>query len=214
MACVFYVLLDDVTYGPYSTADMIDLELPPDVLVREESLEEWLPARLFDFRNLLAIEQQPAAVESPSDERPYKMNANGELEFDDRREPAAAPGEEEDEVDDEVEDEDENDEDEVNEAKSHVAAAHSPYRMNANGELVFNDDQRERASTRSSVTPSSSDSSTDDYAIGWRMVATLVLLVFGLIVGIYLAENYRGSWVPFAFLAVGACGLIRTIWKK
>lgn len=225
MACAFYVLLGNVTYGPYSTADMIDLQLPPDVQVREESLEEWLPAHLFDFQQLLEFEQMGAAA-SPPAEPPYKMNANGELVFDGQRQPPTAAGQEEDDDEDYEEEvdeneneesrdgtEDENDEDEINEAKSHVAA-NSPYYMNANGELVFNDDRGERASTRPSVTSSSSDSPTDDYAIGWRLAVTLVLLVIGFLGGIYLAENYRGSWVPFVFLAVGACKLIWKIWKK
>lgn len=52
----FYVKMDGQVFGPYSTRDIIELDLPGDVLVREESIAEWNPARFYNFRDLAAAE--------------------------------------------------------------------------------------------------------------------------------------------------------------
>lgn len=53
----FYVLMDEEKYGPYSTQEIIDLKLLDDILVLEESMDEWYSAELFDFQELLELEQ-------------------------------------------------------------------------------------------------------------------------------------------------------------
>lgn len=44
-------------FGPYSTQDIIELNIPGDMLVREESIPEWNPARFYNFRDLAAAER-------------------------------------------------------------------------------------------------------------------------------------------------------------
>ena len=59
----FYVQMDGEAYGPYSVKEIIDLDLPDDVLVTEESLNgEWIPAGQFKFEDLLKNEQKPEVV--------------------------------------------------------------------------------------------------------------------------------------------------------
>lgn len=52
----FYVKMDGEVFGPYSTRDIIELDIPGDVLIREESIPEWNPARFYNFRDLAATE--------------------------------------------------------------------------------------------------------------------------------------------------------------
>lgn len=52
----FYVKMDGQVFGPYSTRDIIELDIPGDVLVREESIAEWNPAWFYNFRDLAAAE--------------------------------------------------------------------------------------------------------------------------------------------------------------
>ena len=55
--------MDGESYGPYSVKEIIDLDLPDDVLVTEESLNgEWIPAGQFNFEDLLNNEQKPEVV--------------------------------------------------------------------------------------------------------------------------------------------------------
>ncbi len=50
----FYVQMDGQTFGPYTAREVRDLELLPDILVTEESMEgEWLPASEFDFEDMV-----------------------------------------------------------------------------------------------------------------------------------------------------------------
>lgn len=48
----FYVKMDGETYGPYSAKEVRDLQLMDDILVTEESMNEWLPAGRFDFNDI------------------------------------------------------------------------------------------------------------------------------------------------------------------
>lgn len=67
----FYVQLDGEAYGPYSVKEIIDLDLPGDTLVTEESLDgEWLPASQFNFEDLLENEQKPEVVFRQSSNMP------------------------------------------------------------------------------------------------------------------------------------------------
>lgn len=48
--------MDGETYGPYSAKEVRDLQLLDDILVTEESMNEWLPAGRFDFDDMVRKE--------------------------------------------------------------------------------------------------------------------------------------------------------------
>ncbi len=52
----FYVQMDGTTFGPYSAREVRDLQLMDDILVTEESMDEWLPAGRFDFDDMVKKE--------------------------------------------------------------------------------------------------------------------------------------------------------------
>lgn len=52
----FYVQMDGETFGPYSAREVRDLQLMDDILVTEESMNEWLPACRFDFDDMVRKE--------------------------------------------------------------------------------------------------------------------------------------------------------------
>lgn len=52
----FYIQMDGETYGPYSAKEVRDLQLMDDILVTEESMNEWLPAGRFDFDDMVIKE--------------------------------------------------------------------------------------------------------------------------------------------------------------
>lgn len=52
----FYVKMDGETFGPYSAREIRDLQLMEDILVTEESMDEWLPAGRFDFDDMVRKE--------------------------------------------------------------------------------------------------------------------------------------------------------------
>lgn len=52
----FYVKMDGETYGPYSAKEVRDLQLMDDILVTEESMNEWLPAGRLDFDDMVKKE--------------------------------------------------------------------------------------------------------------------------------------------------------------
>lgn len=49
----FYIKLDGDTFGPYSAKEMLNLDLLPDTMVTEESLNgTWYPASRMDFQDM------------------------------------------------------------------------------------------------------------------------------------------------------------------
>lgn len=48
--------MDGETFGPYSAKEVRDLQLMDDILVTEESMNEWLPAGRFDFDDMVRKE--------------------------------------------------------------------------------------------------------------------------------------------------------------
>ena len=48
--------MDEDVFGPYSAKEVISLDLPNDVLVKEESIGEWHPANHYDFIDLYGRE--------------------------------------------------------------------------------------------------------------------------------------------------------------
>lgn len=84
----FYVKRDGKVSGPYSVREISKLNIPDDVLVREENIDEWYPARFYNFRALVAADvsasasdAQPRGSVAASPDNRYYMNAKGELVF-------------------------------------------------------------------------------------------------------------------------------------
>lgn len=84
----FYVKRDGKVSGPYSAREISKLDIPDDVLVREENIDKWYPARFYNFRALAGAEgsasdsdAQPRESVAASPDNRYYMNAKGELVF-------------------------------------------------------------------------------------------------------------------------------------
>ena len=53
----FYIRMDGTTYGPYSTEEIMNLNVPDDTEVMEESVQGWYLAKDYPFTDLLAAEK-------------------------------------------------------------------------------------------------------------------------------------------------------------
>lgn len=62
--------MDGETYGPYSAKEVRDLQLMDDILVTEESMNEWLPAGRFDFDDMVKKELGASVNEDGTINRP------------------------------------------------------------------------------------------------------------------------------------------------
>lgn len=62
--------MDGEAYGPYSAKEVRDLQLMDDILVTEESMNEWLPAGRFDFDDMVKKELGASVNEDGSINRP------------------------------------------------------------------------------------------------------------------------------------------------
>lgn len=61
MTYKFYVQMEGQSYGPYTVKELMELPLLDDTLLTEESMNgEWLPARRFDFEDMLKKENGTA----------------------------------------------------------------------------------------------------------------------------------------------------------
>lgn len=67
MTYKFYVQMEGQSYGPYSVKELMELPLLDDTLITEESMNgEWLPAKKFDFEDMLKKENGTTVFSSPS----------------------------------------------------------------------------------------------------------------------------------------------------
>lgn len=73
----FYVKMDGDTFGPYTAKEVRDLQLLDDVLVTEESMNEWLPACRFDFDDMVRKELSAYVNEDGTINRPPSSGENG-----------------------------------------------------------------------------------------------------------------------------------------
>lgn len=62
--------MDGETYGPYSAKEVRDLQLMDDILVTEESMNEWLPANRFNFDDMVRKELGALVNEDGTINRP------------------------------------------------------------------------------------------------------------------------------------------------
>lgn len=75
----FYVKMDGETYGPYSAKEVRDLQLMDDILVTEESMNEWLPAGRFDFDDMVIKELGALVNEDGTISRPIYDGVPNEI---------------------------------------------------------------------------------------------------------------------------------------
>ena len=63
MTYKFYVQMEGQSYGPYTVKELMELPLLDETLLTEESMNgEWLPARRFDFEDMLKKENGTAST--------------------------------------------------------------------------------------------------------------------------------------------------------
>ena len=48
----FYIRMDGDIFGPYTAKGMVELNVMPDIMVTEDSIDTWQPAANFDFTQL------------------------------------------------------------------------------------------------------------------------------------------------------------------
>lgn len=67
----FYIQMDGDTFGPYSAKEMLNLDLLPDTMVTEESLNgTWYPASRLDFQDMYLKETGTVINEDGTIHRP------------------------------------------------------------------------------------------------------------------------------------------------
>lgn len=64
----FYIRMDGDVYGPYSAKGMMELELLPDIMVTEFSMNSWVPAGELNFVELAKKELVEKLKATPKDE--------------------------------------------------------------------------------------------------------------------------------------------------
>lgn len=66
----FYIRMDGDIFGPYSAKGMMELDLLPDIMVTEASIDTWQPAENFDFANLAKKEVLERLKSTPTNDVP------------------------------------------------------------------------------------------------------------------------------------------------
>lgn len=66
----FYIRMDGDVFGPYSAKGMMELDLLPDIMVTEASIDTWQPAENFDFANLAKKEVLERLKSTPTNDVP------------------------------------------------------------------------------------------------------------------------------------------------
>ncbi len=70
MAYKFYIRMDGDIFGPYSAKGIMELDLLPDIMVTEASIDTWQPAENFDFANLAKKEVLERLKSTPTNDVP------------------------------------------------------------------------------------------------------------------------------------------------
>ena len=98
----FYIKMDGDIFGPYSAKGMMELDLLPDIMVTEASIDIWQPAENFDFANLAKKEVLERLKSTPTNDIPdaistleqkrnelkARLNNNGNLTYHGGNEPS------------------------------------------------------------------------------------------------------------------------------
>lgn len=66
----FYIRMDGEMFGPYSAKGMMELDMLPDIMVTEASIDTWQPAGNFDFANLAKQEVLERLKSTPTNDVP------------------------------------------------------------------------------------------------------------------------------------------------
>lgn len=64
----YYIRMDGDVFGPYTAKGMMELDLTPDIMVTEESIDIWQPANKFDFFQLAKQELLEKLKTAPTNE--------------------------------------------------------------------------------------------------------------------------------------------------
>lgn len=64
----YYIRMDGDVFGPYTAKGMMELDLTPDIMVTEESIDIWQPANKFDFFQLAKQEVLEKLKRTPTNE--------------------------------------------------------------------------------------------------------------------------------------------------
>ena len=70
----FYIRMDGDIFGPYSAKGMMELDMLPDIMVTEASIDTWQPAGNFDFANLAKQEVLKRLKSTPKNDVPDEMS--------------------------------------------------------------------------------------------------------------------------------------------
>ena len=66
----YYIRMDGDVFGPYSAKGMLALDLLPDIMVTEVSMDVWQPAESFDFATLAKQEVLERLKSTPTNDTP------------------------------------------------------------------------------------------------------------------------------------------------
>lgn len=66
----FYIRMDGEVFGPYSAKGMMELDILPDIMVTEDSIDTWQPAENFDFVKLAKQEVLERLKTAPTNDVP------------------------------------------------------------------------------------------------------------------------------------------------
>lgn len=78
MSYKFHIRMDGDIFGPYSAKEILSLELLPDIMVTEVSMDSWLPASEFDFSDLAKKELLEKLQATPTNENVSEIDIRKE----------------------------------------------------------------------------------------------------------------------------------------
>lgn len=74
--------MDGDVFGPYSAKGMMELDLLPDIMVTEVSMDVWQPAEIFDFAALAKQEVLERLQSTPTNNTPTIIGSENDNKFD------------------------------------------------------------------------------------------------------------------------------------
>lgn len=74
----FHIRMDEDIFGPYSAKEILALDLLPDIMVTEVSMDTWLPASQFDFESIAKQELLSRLQSTPTNTETDSIQAKKE----------------------------------------------------------------------------------------------------------------------------------------
>jgi len=72
----FHIRMDEDIFGPYTAKEILALDLLPDIMVTEVSMDSWLPAGQFDFKAIAKQELLDRMYPVKTNLTGYKLQIN------------------------------------------------------------------------------------------------------------------------------------------